>query len=126
MPPEILLVDDEREFVETLSQRLGLRQMETAVAYRGEQALALLARWQPRVMVLDLKMPGLDGMEVLRRVKRHHPRVQVIILTGHGSARDRRLCLELGAFAYLQKPVAIEELWQTMDRARQRSGPGEE
>ncbi len=126
MPPEVLLVDDEREFVETLSERLMLRDIGTAVAYDGEQALALLARQEPKVMVLDLKMPGLDGMEVLRRIKRRHPRVEVIILTGHGSARDRDTCLELGAFAYLQKPVDIEELSRTMRRAQEKADPGEE
>ena len=126
MRPEMLLVDDEREFVETLCQRLLLRGIGAAVAYHGQEALALLARQEPEVMVLDLKMPGLDGMEVLRRVRRDHPRVEVIILTGHGSARDRERCLQLGAFAYLQKPVEIEELWQTMRRARERAGAGEE
>jgi len=126
MPAKVLLVDDEREFVETLSERLLLRDIGSAVVYDGEQALALLAREEPEVMVLDLKMPGLDGMEVLRRIKRDHPRVEVIILTGHGSARDRERCLELGAFAYLQKPVDIEELSQTMRRAQERARAGED
>lgn len=68
-------------------------------------------------MVLDLKMPGVDGIEVLRRVKRDHPGVEVIILTGYGSERDRRLAKELGAFAYLNKPVDIDELSDVVRQA---------
>jgi DNA-binding response OmpR family regulator len=61
-------------------------------------------------MILDLKMPGIDGMEVLRRVKKAYPKVRVIILTGHGSEKDKKEALSLGAFGYLQKPVQIDEL----------------
>jgi DNA-binding response OmpR family regulator len=68
-------------------------------------------------MVLDLKMPGIDGMEVLRRVKRTHPSTEVIILTGHGTDAEEVLARELGAFAYLRKPVDIEELTETMKAA---------
>ncbi len=75
---------------------------------------------EPEVMVLDLKMPGIDGLEVLRRVKRTHPLTEVIILTGHGSDKEKRLAKELGAFAYLQKPVDIEELTETMKAAYRR------
>jgi len=70
--------------------------------------------------VLDLKMPGIDGMEVLRRVKREHPAIEVIILTGHGSEKDRTACMEAGAFAYLQKPVDIEKLSETMRQAYEK------
>jgi two-component system, OmpR family, response regulator CpxR len=109
-PSKILLVDDEREFVQTLSERLILRDMGTAVAYDGQSALEILVDDEPDVLVLDLKMPGIDGMEVLRRVKKIRPEVEVIILTGHGSEADRLTCMGLGAFAYLQKPVDIKEL----------------
>lgn len=71
-------------------------------------------------MVLDLKMPGLDGLEVLRRIKLEHPRMEVIILTGHGSQRDQEQCLPLGAFAFLKKPVDLETLQQTMSQAYQK------
>lgn len=116
-PSKVLLVDDEREFVQTLSERLLMRKMGAAVVYNGEEALDLLAEDQPEVMVLDLKMPGVDGIEVLKRVKQNHPEVEVIILTGHGSEQDRDLCMGLGAFAYLQKPVDIDLLSQTMQQA---------
>ena len=117
MPSKILLVDDEKEFVQTLSERLLARKMEAAVAYNGEEALSQVAADEPEVMVLDLKMPGIDGMEVLRRVRKERPNVEVIILTGHGSGQDKALAEELGAFAYLEKPVDIDVLTRTMKEA---------
>jgi DNA-binding response OmpR family regulator len=87
------------------------------VAYDGEEALSLVKSEEPEVMVLDLKMPGIDGIEVLRRMKKEHPNVEVIILTGHGSEREKELARELGAFAYLEKPVDIDVLSQTMKEA---------
>ncbi len=120
LPEKVLLVDDEKDFVLTLSERLEMRDLEPAVAYTGEEALDLLREEEPDVMVLDLKMPGIDGIEVLKRVKTEHPQVEVIILTGHGSEKDRELCMSLGAFAYLEKPVDIEELSATMKTAREK------
>ena len=116
-PRRILLVDDEKEFVHTLSERLEARDLEAAIAYDGEDALSFVQSQAPEVMVLDLKMPGIDGLEVLRQVKRDHPAVEVIILTGHGSEVEERRANELGAFAYLQKPVDIELLAKTMREA---------
>jgi DNA-binding NtrC family response regulator len=72
---------------------------------------------EPEVMVLDLKMPGIDGFEVLRRINKDHPSIEVIILTGHGSAKDRDKCMDLGAFAYLEKPVDIDLLTRTINQA---------
>lgn len=119
---KLLLVDDEREFVHTLSERLLMREIGSAVAYDGEQALAFVDEDEPDVMVLDLKMPGIDGLEVLRRVMARHPHVRVIILTGHGSREDERQCLDLGAFAYLQKPVDIDVLTDLLRQARVHGG----
>jgi len=121
MPSRVLLVDDEKEFVHTLSERLETRHLDTAVAYDGEQALEMLKSDPPGVMVLDLKMPGLDGLEVLRQVKKLHPEVEVIILSGHGSEAEQNLALELGAFAYLQKPADIDVLAETMKAANQKA-----
>jgi two-component system, OmpR family, response regulator CpxR len=120
MPSKILLVDDEREFVQTLSERLLMRDMGSAVAYDGESALSLVKEDEPEVMILDLKMPGIDGIEVLRRVKETNPEIEVIILTGHGSEEDRKVCMELGAFAYLQKPVDIDKLSETLKKANDK------
>jgi two-component system, OmpR family, response regulator CpxR len=121
LPSKILLVDDEREFVETLSERLQAREMASSVAYNGEEALSQVEQDEPEVMVLDLKMPGIDGMEVLRKMRKERPNVVVIILTGHGSEVDRTQAEELGAFAYLEKPVDIDVLTQTMKEAYQHA-----
>jgi len=107
---KVMLVDDEEEFVTTLSERILMRNFISSVAFTGEQALQIVNDQVPDVMILDLKMPGIDGMEVLRRVKKAYPEVQVIILTGHGSEKDKKEALSLGAFGYLQKPVQIDEL----------------
>ena len=120
-PPKFLLVDDEREFVHTLSERLQTRDLNSTIAYDGEQALELLQNEAPDVMVLDLMMPGIDGIEVLRRVKADHPEVEVIILTGHGSDQEREQAESLGAFAYLQKPANIDELARVMKEAYQKA-----
>jgi two-component system response regulator CpxR len=120
VPSKVLLVDDEREFVQTLSERLSLRDMGSAVAFDGESALKLVHEEEPEVMILDLKMPGIDGIEVLRRVKETQPGIEVIILTGHGSEADRQTCMDLGAFAYLQKPVDIDVLSDTLKKANEK------
>ena len=126
LPSRVLLVDDERQFVETLSDRLSMRDVGSAVVYNGEDAISFVCDDEPEVMLLDLNLPGMNGIEVLRRVKQDHPRVEVIILTGHGSARDEAVCRELGAFAYLEKPVNIDVLAETMrlanEKAREKRG----
>lgn len=120
MPSKVLLVDDERDFVQTLSERLIMRDMGSAVAYDGESALTMIADEEPEVMILDLRMPGIDGIEVLRQVKSTNPDIEVIVLTGHGTEKDKDLCMELGAFAFLQKPVDIQLLSQTLMKANER------
>jgi len=120
MPSKVLLVDDERQFVETLSERLMMRKMGSAIAYDGESALELIKEDEPEVMILDLKMPGIDGIEVLRRIKATRSDIEVIILTGHGSDADRETCMQLGAFAYLTKPVDIDKLTETLKAANEK------
>ncbi len=124
MPSKVLLVDDEREFVQTLSERLQMRDMGAAVAYDGDSALKLVNEDEPEVIILDLKMPGIDGFEVLKRIKKDHPEIEVIILTGHGTDADEERCMKLGAFAYLQKPVDIEILSDTLKKAYAKSKQG--
>ena len=120
MPSKVLLVDDEREFVQTLSERLIMRDLGPAVAYDGESALNLINEDEPEVMIVDLKMPGIDGLEVLRKVKQKRPEIEVIMLTGHGHEEDRELCMQLGAFAYLQKPLDINVLSETIKKANEK------
>jgi DNA-binding response OmpR family regulator len=114
---KILLVDDEKEFVETLSERIRMRDHDSEVALNGEQALKKMDDDLPDVVVLDLKMPGMDGMEVLRRIRKAYPKVQVIMLTGHGSEKDEEEAKKLGAFEYLEKPVEIETLMKKVKKA---------
>ncbi len=114
---KILLVDDEKEFVETLSERIRMRDHKSDVALDGEEALKLMDDDLPDVVVLDLKMPGIDGMEVLRRIRSAYPNVQVIMLTGHGSDKDEKEARKLGAFEYLQKPVEIDTLMKKIKKA---------
>jgi len=116
----VLLVDDEEDFVSTLSERLEMRDLDSQMAFDGEQALEVMQDGVPDVMVLDLKMPGIDGMEVLRRMKKLYPKVQVVILTGHGSDKDEEQARRLGAFEYLQKPVNLEDLVEVLKRAYQK------
>jgi len=118
---KILLVDDEQEFIETLSERLQMRDLDSHAVFDGKTALAQVQSHPPQVMIIDLKMPGMDGIQVLKQVKQTHPCIRVIILTGHGSEQDRKICMDLGASAYFQKPVDIDELNAAI---RQRSGNG--
>lgn len=111
---KVLMVDDEEDFVQTLAERMKMRDLSPDLALSGEQALQAVKADVPDVMVLDLKMPGIDGMEVLRRVREAYPMVQVVILTGHGSEKDEAEAKRLGAFAYLQKPVDMEKLIRTL------------
>ncbi len=114
---KILLVDDEKEFVDTLKERIQLRDLGPNVALNGEEALRIVDDEVPDVMVLDLRMPGIDGLEVLERVKKSYPEVQVIILTGHGSKKDEKEAHRLGAYKYLQKPVDVDKLVKTIHQA---------
>ena len=121
MPSKVLLVDDEREYVQTLSERLIMRDMGSAVAYDGESALQLIREDDPEVIIVDLNMPGIDGFDVLRKVKDTRPEIEVIIVTGHGNEADRQLCMDLGAFAYLQKPLDINVLSETIQTANEKA-----
>ena len=121
LPSKVLFVDDEQEFVQTVAQRLISRDVGTYGVFNGADALELIDEDCPDVMVLDLKMPGMNGVDVLRNTKELHPKIEVIILTGHGSVEDEKQCMELGAFAYMNKPVDIEKLSTTITAAHTRS-----
>jgi len=120
---KVLFVDDEEDYVRTMAERMEMRDLPGDVALSGEQALAMIEGEVPDVMVLDLRMPGLDGLEVLRRVKASYPAVAVIVMTGRGTAEDEERARALGAYAYLTKPVDITDLMETIRAAgRARSG----
>ena len=117
---KILLVDDEQEFVTTLAERLELRGMDVEIATDGEMALGLVETNPPQVVVLDVMMPGLSGMEVLERIKTVDSNIQVILLTGHGGTKDGIKGMQLGAFDYLIKPVDIDELIEKLNEAAKK------
>jgi DNA-binding response OmpR family regulator len=120
----ILLVDDEEEFVRALSERLSLRDLSSRTAFSGDQAMKFVGDSAPDIMVLDLKMPGTSGLEVLRLVKRRYPGIQVIILTGHGNDLDEAEARAIGIFDYLRKPVDIEVLVDRIRAAHQEGRRG--
>ncbi len=117
---KVLMVDDEEDFVRTLDERMKMRNLDSNVALSGEQALEILEKEVPDVMLLDLKMPGMDGMEVLKRAREAFPGVQVVMLTGHGSEQDEAEARRLGVFEYLRKPVPIENLMKVLKAAYQK------
>ena len=106
----VLLVDDEQEFVSTLAERLELRGFSVQTAPDGETALQTVQRERPHVVVLDLKMPGLSGTDVLSRMREQSPGLPVILLSGYGSTRDGIEGMRLGAFDFMLKPVDIDVL----------------
>lgn len=121
LPSKVLFVDDEKDFVQTVSERLINRNVGTYGLYSGEDALQLISEDSPDVMVLDLKMPGMQGVDVLRAVKTTHPEIEVIILTGHGSIDDEKECMDLGAYSYINKPVDIEVLSEAITSAHMKA-----
>ena len=113
---KILLVDDEKQFVDTLAERLAMRGFSARVAYDGPQALKAVEE-PTDVIVLDLRMTGMDGFEVLRSVKKSNPQVQVIILTGHGGDAEEQTAYRMGAYNFLKKPMDIDELLNSIRMA---------
>ncbi len=113
----VLLVDDEVEFLEPIATRLSRRGLECTSVTSGEQALAALGGAPFDCAIVDVRMPGMDGLELLRRMRRGWPQMSVILLTGHASIELGTKGMELGAFEYLLKPVDIDDLVDTVLRA---------
>ncbi len=120
---KILLVDDEAEFVSTVAERLRIRNIDVQVATDGEEALACIEARRPQVVVLDVMMPGMSGLEVLKNIKQNYPEVHVILLTGRGSTREGVDGMHLGAYDYMVKPVQIEELIKKMSEVIGSNNP---
>lgn len=114
---KVLLVDDEEEFVSTLAERLEMRNITAFVANDGDTALRIIETQRPPVVVLDVMMPGISGLDVLKQIKSRYPEISVILLTGRGSTKDGIEGMRLGAFDYLMKPVKIEGLIQKLGEA---------
>jgi DNA-binding NtrC family response regulator len=113
----LMFVDDEEELVSALVERLELRGIDAIGVTSGDEALEHLREESFDVVIIDVKMPGIGGLEVLRTVSRRYPNVKVILMTGHGSAKDSEIGRRLGAVAYLQKPVDLEDLLATIELA---------
>lgn len=118
----VLIVDDEEELVSALEERLNLRGFQAAGVTTGVAAIEYLADRPCDVVLLDVKMPGLGGLEVIRQIKQEHPKLEVILLTGHGSVKDADAGMELGAFDYVMKPVKIDVLVRLLLEAAARKG----
>jgi two-component system OmpR family response regulator len=119
-PLRILIVDDEAELVTALKERLTLRGFQADGVTTGADALRFLENNPCDVVLLDVKMPGLGGLEVIERIKTRWITLEVILLTGHGSAQGVEEGMALGAFDYLMKPVKIDELVSVLEAAGSR------
>lgn len=122
----VLLVDDEKEFLETLVKRLKKRKLLTIGVESAAEALRVLQERPIDVVVMDVKMPGMDGIEALRQIKKISPLVEVIMLTGHANMEVAIQGMELGAFDYLMKPMDIDELLYKLQDAFQKKSLQEE
>jgi len=114
---KVLFVDDEIDFLEALLKRMKKRGVDVTGVGSGEEALSFLDTNQVDVVVLDVRMPGMDGIETLREIKKRHPLVEVIMLTGHANLEVAIEGMELGAFDYLMKPMDIDELLYKVEDA---------
>jgi DNA-binding NtrC family response regulator len=120
MSAKVLLVDDEEDFVETLSKRLQVRGLKVTGANCGEDAVRIADEQQFDAIVLDLVMPGMDGLETLKIIKENHPDAEIIILSGQGTIKKSTEAMKLGAEDFLEKPVDLKELLEKIDEARDK------
>ncbi len=120
---DILIVDDEIKFADMLAKRISLRGCSNAVCYDGNSALSWVKKNADRVslILLDLRLPDLYGTKVLMGIKNINPAIPVIILTGHGTEKDRVLCEKLGAYRFIHKPLDIDELMTILEHIREKS-----
>jgi two-component system, OmpR family, response regulator len=116
----VLIVDDEADYVETLVKRLKDRGLDVEGVTSGKDALLAVERRDFDIAILDVKMPGMDGIETLRHLKKRKPATEVIMLTGHGSVESGIQGLQLGAYNYVMKPVPLDELLKQMQQAYER------
>ena len=126
IPIRVLIVDDEVDFVEMLSLRLEEAGEKVVPAYNGRECLEILKKLDIDVVILDIKMPGMDGIQTLKEIKKGFPLVEVIMLTGHGTTETAVEGMKLGAFDYLLKPTDFQDLLEKLENARKRKDEQEE
>jgi DNA-binding response OmpR family regulator len=117
---KVLLVDDEEEFLKTLAQRLEMRGLKVTGATRGEVAVDLADKQNFDAIVIDLAMPGMDGLETLKKIKESHPDAEIIMLSGQGSVKTSIEAMKLGAEDFLEKPVDMKELLSKIDEMKNK------
>jgi len=122
----VLVVDDEEDFRETLMNRLQKRNLEVEGAASGEKAIEIIHKKKFDVVILDVKMPGMDGVETLREMKKVRPLMEVIMLTGHASVESGIEGMKLGAFDYIMKPADLDDLLDKMRKAVEKKSTHEE
>ena len=115
---KVLLVDDEEEFIKTLSQRLEMRGLKVSAATRGEDAVSLAEKQSYDAIVIDLAMPGMDGLETLKQIKENNPDAEIIMLSGQGTVKATTEAMKLGAEDFLEKPVDMKDLLEKIDELK--------
>jgi DNA-binding NtrC family response regulator len=126
MKIRVLIVDDEKEFVDLVSERLTMRDYDVTACYSGEEALETVKGYNFDIVILDVLMPGIDGIETLREIKRIKPLTEVILLTGHAAVDTAIEGMKLGAYDYLTKPCEISDLVTKLNKAHDRKAEHEE
>jgi DNA-binding NtrC family response regulator len=126
MKTRVLLVDDEQQFVEQLSERLKIRNYDVSTCFSGQEAVDDIAQYLYDVVILDVAMPGMDGIEALKQIKKRRPLTEVIMLTGHATVESAIDGMKQGAFDYLMKPCDTDDLTRKIDNAHQRKSEQEE
>lgn len=126
MNVKVLLIDDEQEFVETLAERLQTRGFSVSTALSGDEGLGRLDQMKPDVVILDVLMPGKNGIQTLKEIRERDPLVEIMMLTGHATIDTAIEGLKLGAFDYLKKPTDTKELIEKILRAYARKSEQEE
>jgi len=126
MKVRVLLVDDEKEFVEALAERLSMRDYDVTVSLNGEDAINKLTKYNFDVVILDVRMPGMDGTDVLREMKNIKPLTEVIMLTGHATVESAIDGMRRGAYDYLMKPCKTEDLVDKINKAHKKKAEHEQ
>jgi len=111
----ILIIDDEVRFADMLAKRLQLRGCDCRVCYSGKEALAQVEKETYFLILLDLHLPDIYGVEVLTKIKMINRTTPVIVLTGHGTEKDRQACMALGAYAFMHKPLSIDTFMSILE-----------
>ena len=125
--PFVMLVDDEKPFLEVTQKRLSTRNVKSVTAGSAEECLEKLAEHETLdVVILDMKMPGMDGIEALRNIKKDHPLIEVVMLTGHGTMETAIQAMKKGAYDFLVKPFNIDDLYRTIEEATLKKREHEE